>query len=104
MQLKINDRIYQADRQAAEARLLSLLLSKKSNALKEMGPSASMMTTAVKGAIVMILRQMGLNPPQKVDTLDYSVGLLVHTVFDALEKEPIELTLEDVIVDAGSEH
>lgn len=54
-----------------------------------------MITSTVKGAASMLLNMMGTKPPQNVDTLDFAIGLLVNTTFDALESQTLNLTLQE---------
>lgn len=96
LQLNLNGKTYQADRAPLENKLLSLLLSKKAEALAAAGAQANLLTSAVKGTISLILSGMQEQVPEGMDTLDYALGLFVKAGFDALEKQPIDLTLAEV--------
>lgn len=78
-----------------ENKLLSLLLSKKDEALAGAGAQAGLLTSAVKGTISLILSGMKEDVPEGMDTLDYALGLFVKAGFDALEKQPLALTLAE---------
>lgn len=54
------------------------------------------MESGVKAALSMILANIDARPPQTMDTIDYALGLLVKGTFDALEAQPVALTLEEV--------
>lgn len=96
---RLNGKPYQVDRQALEARVLELAEEKLADAEQSLGPTAGLVKSGVKGAVNLIFSRMNLRTPPGQDTLVFATRVLVSSLLDALEKQPIDLRAEEVAED-----
>lgn len=84
------------DREPLQARALELAAVKRAEAESKLGLAAGLVTSAVKGAVVLLFKHMGVRPPQNEDTLNFAMSYIIQLVMDGLESAPIDLQAEEV--------
>lgn len=102
VKIKVNDHLFQADREQFEERLVAAMQDKLAEAEHAFGAKAALIKTAVKSAVSMMFSFQGIRQPQGVNTLDFAMEYLVKMVLDALEnmEKPLELKAQEVKEDA----